>query len=458
MHVCIFPILFARGRWSHDSRMASFDHAHDAIPTVSSVLNDGTLVELLYDHMARTTALAVRQPDGATSVQATLTLATGERLVPYSPRNGLIASRTVLLPSDIGDFRDKRDLAEAVRAFIHRYVDLSPAFEEIATYYVLLTWVYDAFGELPYLRFRGDWGTGKTRALLTVGSLCYKPFFASGASTTSPIFHILDTFGGTLVLDEADLRFSDSTAELTKILNNGTVAGLPVLRTMTTRARELDPRAFHVFGPKLLGMREQFADRALESRFLTEETGQRPLRSDISISLPAERHAEALALRNQLLAWRFHARHEVKADPSKLIAGIAPRLNQTASSLLSLIDDVQVQARVADMLVSEDARLGGERASSAEFTVLSALVALTDRTPNRPIPLGDIADLLSRKILGSAEDSFSRKAVGYVVRVKLRLPTVKSSGVFVVPALARPAIDALATRYGITRERYAPET
>ena len=65
--------------------------------------------------------------------------------------------------------------------------------------------------------FRGDYGTGKTRALLAIGSLCYKPFFASGASTVSPIFHVLDAFGGTLVLDEADLRFSDATADLTKI-------------------------------------------------------------------------------------------------------------------------------------------------------------------------------------------------------------------------------------------------
>ncbi len=116
---------------------------------------------------------------------------------------------------------------------------------------------------------------------------------------------MLDTFGGTLVLDEADLRFSDATAELTKILNNGNVAGMPVLRTMTNRHRELNPHAFTVFGPKLIGMREHFSDRALESRFLTEETGQRPLRADISIHLPGALHQEALALRNRLLAWRF---------------------------------------------------------------------------------------------------------------------------------------------------------
>ena len=59
-----------------------------------------------------------------------------------------------------------------------------------AAHYVLLSWVYDVFNELPYLRFRGDFGTGKTRALIALGSICYKPFFASGSlrrSSTRPI-------------------------------------------------------------------------------------------------------------------------------------------------------------------------------------------------------------------------------------------------------------------------------
>ena len=70
------------------------------------------------------------------------------------------------------------------------------------------------------------------------------------ASTVSPIFHILDMFRGTLVLDEADFRFSDEKAELSKILNNGNVQGFPVLRTMVNQKGEFNPRAFNVFGPK----------------------------------------------------------------------------------------------------------------------------------------------------------------------------------------------------------------
>ena len=95
----------------------------------------------------------------------------------------------------------------------------------------MLTWVYDVFAEVPYLRFKGDFGSGKTRALQVIGAITYKPVFASGASTVSPIFHALDLFRGTLVFDEADFRFSDEKAEVTKIFNAGTTRGFPVLRS-----------------------------------------------------------------------------------------------------------------------------------------------------------------------------------------------------------------------------------
>src|SRR3546814_613772 len=163
---------------------------------------------------------------------------------------------------------------------------------------------------MPYLRFRGDVGTGKTRALTIIGSLCYKPFFASGASTVSPLFHTLDAFRGTLVIDEADFRFSDEKAEIVKILNNGNVKGLPVLRTMQTDQREFNPRAFQVFGPKIVAARGSFEDRALESRFLTEEMGQRRPRRDIPINLPDAHREEALVLRNKLLLYRFRHWHK----------------------------------------------------------------------------------------------------------------------------------------------------
>lgn len=416
-------------------------------PIVSRICEDGTLLEALYDVLKSSTSLAIRTPDGGVSVAPSFTLPNGERLVAYSAGNNLLSTGCVLLPSSLGDFEDKGDLVRDVQSFLHRYVDLSPVFEEIAAHYVLLTWVHDAFSELGYLRFRGDYGTGKTRALLAVGSVCYKPFFASGASTVSPIFHVLDAIGGTLVLDEADLRFSDATADLTKILNNGTVKGLPVLRTMSNRHRELNPHAFRVFGPKLLGMRQSFADKALESRFLTEETGVRGLRPDIPIHTPASLHDEARELRNRLLAWRFRARHTVGPDPSRLVSGVEPRRNQTALALLSIIDDPAVRQRIASELVGEEARVLNERASSIEATMLRALQGALEASSG-PVT---IADATRRFNVSQAEGEgpVSNKWAGWFIRTKLRLRTQRLRGVYVVPRSETRAITTLAARFGV---------
>ncbi|MDQ7812759.1 hypothetical protein [Brevundimonas sp.] len=424
-------------------------------PTVSRVLPDGRLIELLYDPDRRATALAMTGADGTITVQDGIELADGERLVPYAADNNLIATGCVLLPSAVGTFTSQAALVAAVQAFLHRYVDLSPTFEAIAAHYVLLTWVYDAFHELPYLRLRGDYGTGKTRALTAIGALCYKPFFASGASTVSPIFHVLDAFGGTLVLDEADFRFSDATAPLSKILNNGNTAGLPVLRTMTNRHKELNPRAFRVYGPKLVAMRHSFADRALESRFLTEETGQRPLRPEIPIQTPPELHREALDLRNRLLAWRLTQRATIRPAPERQAVGVDPRLNQTALSLLSLMEDPALRARVHEEMGREQRRLSAERASSPEGLLVQALAELFADPARGRVTVSAVTEAFNRLGAESRTPPASPRQVGWRLRERLKLSTTKSNGVFVVPPGERAKVEALAARYGIAVERQA---
>ena len=220
------------------------------VPTFSRVLENGTLVEMIYDPEERRTSFAVAK-DGEWRFEDTVSIDERQRLVPYSPDNSLINNEIVLLPSEPQEYGTEQELVRDIQTFIHRYVDLSPRFEKVATYYTLFSWIYDNYQELPYLRFRGDYGTGKTRGLLVLGSVCNKPIFASACSTISPIFRLIDaTVGGTLVLDEADFRFSDEKAEIVKILNNGNVAGLPVLRTELTPSKEFNPVAYRVYGPK----------------------------------------------------------------------------------------------------------------------------------------------------------------------------------------------------------------
>lgn len=438
------------------SPAADRKRSRDAVPTISRVCADGTIVELLYSAEERKTALVVSRHNGLWNIEQEVRIETGERLVPYSPSNNLIANECVLLPSTVTDYGGKERLLEEIAAFIHRYADLSPAFEKFATYYVLLTWVHDAFNELPYLRFRGDYGTGKTRGLMTIGSICYKPFFASGASTVSPIFHTLDTFGGTLVFDEADLRFSDAKADIVKILNNGNVRGLPVLRTVVTRAKEFNPHAFHVYGPKIIGMRESFEDRALESRFLTEETGQRPLRAGIPIHLPDSLKREALELRNKLLHFRLVNRFAVATDPSVVTPEIEPRLNQTALSLLSLVDSSALRAEMTDILIKQQAELVNERSQTVAAQVLQATIEAFSANSGASVSIREIADGFNARHASDYNRFLSNKAVGTVLRKRLRLVTQKSRGIYVVPISELPKIDVLAKRLGVERLGTSP--
>src|SRR5207249_903703 len=216
-----------------------------ARPTVSTVLPDGSLAEMVCQE--NRTLFCVSK-DSEFRYETNL-LVNGQRLVPYSPRNNLLTNEVVLFPSEPSEYTSEQELVKGIKDFIHCYVDVSPLFEQIASYYVLFSWVYDAFNELPYLRLRGDAGSGKTRFPLTVGSLCYKPIFASGASTVSPLFRILDSMRGTLIVDEGDFRFSDEKAELVKILSNGNGRGFPVLRSEAVSGKEFSPRAYTVFGP-----------------------------------------------------------------------------------------------------------------------------------------------------------------------------------------------------------------
>jgi hypothetical protein len=60
-------------------------------------------------------------------------------------------------------------------------------------------------------------------------------------------------------LDESDFRASDEKAEIVKILNNGNARGFPVLRSEPDRKGEYNPRAYSVFGPKLVATRGFFS-------------------------------------------------------------------------------------------------------------------------------------------------------------------------------------------------------
>jgi hypothetical protein len=424
------------------------EERRNLVSTASAILEDGSIIELLHRTEDRRTLFAFHNA-GRWSLLEHFDLNDKTRLVPFSPKNNLIKNDVVLLPSEPRIYGSEDRLVADVRQFIHRYVDLNPIFEKVATYYVILSWLYDAFNELPYLRLRGDYGSGKTRALLTIGSLCYKAFFASGASTVSPIFHTLDAFRGTLIFDEADFRFSDERAEIVKILNNGNVRGMPVLRTMMNRQREFNPQAFQVFGPKIVATRGSYDDKALESRFITEEMGARQLRTDIPINLPDRFKEEARELRNKLLLYRFHRRHEVKLDESLVDLRLEPRLNQILLPLLSVVTDDNLRKELRSLALETQMGTIAERGLLVEAQVLEILAQLMETSQRPVVPVAEVVIGVAERYGTEYEWPITNRWIGGILRKRLNIRTYKSHGVYVVPATERTKVEILCARYGV---------
>lgn len=402
---------------------------------------DGTMVETVFDPLKRETALLVANESAI--IKESKWEQDGVPIRPIRATNNLIRHGAIRFASDALEFGTVDKLLADIDRYISRYVSLSVDARRLAAGYVLLSWVYDAFNELPYLRFRGDYGTGKTRALLVIGSITYMPFFASGASTVSPIFHTLDTFRGTLIFDEADFRFSDEKAELVKILNNGNAKGFPVLRTRMTVRREFDPQAFVVFGPKIVGMRRTYEDRALESRFLSIDMPPGKA-TGVPINLPEAQETEAIELRNKLLMYRLRHRHTLALDTGLVDHNLEARTNQILLPLLSVLPDPRMRESIRRLAGAREAQLVSERGMTSEGKILEILYG---RALDR-LSLKEIVAIFAEAHRADYQRPITSRYIGSLLR-RLGLILYKSEGVYVLAPGQREVVAALCTRYGI---------
>lgn len=386
--------------------------------------------------------------DGVISEEDTLTLSPSGALHPIPATNNLLAHKVVLLPECVGPKVSAEALAIDIAEHLDRYVALSDDFRIIASWYVILSWVYDRFPQIPYLRLRGDYGSGKTRGLSVIGGLLYKPMFASGATTISPIFHTLDLFRGSLVFDEADFRFSDERAEITKILNSGTVAGFPVLRSVQQDGKVFDPKAFAVFGPKLVAMRHEFSDLALESRFLTEEMGVRPVPAHIPKQLPRSVDVEAKVLRGKLLRFRLDTLWNITPLESANVSGISPRGLQMLLPLLSLAPPPEVRTTLLRHVMREEKDRSTTRTLSPASLLLQVTLAVARKQNTDTVKLRDVvadAMLLHGE---EFERPLTSRYVGSLMRTALRFTLWKSS-VYWVKLPGEAEMRELCSRYGV---------
>jgi hypothetical protein len=413
----------------------------------SEILNDGTIIEMLFNSTEGETSLAMYK-DGEIKKVNSFNYK-GIDLKPHSAEKDLLKSKVILFPSEPIEYRSQKELIRDIQVFIHKYLSISLFFEKIASYYVLFSWIHDDFNELPYLRGLGDYGTGKSRFLQVVGSICYRPIFASGATTVSPIFRILNDFKGTLILDEADFKFSETTAEIIKILNSGFMKGMPVLRCEGNNKKNFDVKAFSVFGPKIIATRQLYKDTALESRMITEDMNLNFTRKDISYNIPDLFYSEALEIRNKLLMFRFRNKGKSKLKPELENREIEPRLNQIAIPLMSIVDDQDIIKEIQQYIKDYNEKIKVDRTLGYSYQILDAICELLDDNWIRPT-VQQVADVFNKNL--SYSEIITPKKMGYLIRKTLDIKTERTRDGYVISEDNKKKIEILRKRYGIKKE------
>jgi len=366
------------------TRTSSNNSSPDAIPAVDTLIrpNDHpnqqisflwtpgqTLAELLYQPR-KGLCFAVKEGGQGIHIRDQV-----NDFRPLEWMESYAKSNAIRLPSEVAKYKDIDEIATKARAFIHRYFECDEVFESVAVLYALHTWIADSVYAVPYLRFLGISGTGKTRASETIGALCYRPLVLAGAATPATMFRMIEAVGGTMLMDEADFQYSNIGSDIAKILNCGYQRSLPVTRMEMTADNRYVPRMYNVFGPKIINGRKPFNDDATESRCLTH-TPRSAERSDIPRQLNNAFEAEARAIRNMAIRWRFDFldKFEVK-DIS--IDSIRPRTNQIILPLMAVaerLNDQRYAQHLLNFAQAIDAQSLEERKTSVEALLIDAFV------------------------------------------------------------------------------------
>ena len=189
--------------------------------------------------------------------------------------------------------------------------------------------------------------------------------------------------------------------------------------------------------------------RDWKAGFLTEEMGSRKLRSDIPINLPGSFKDEARELRNKLLLYRFHRRHEVKLDETLVDPRIEPRLNQILLPLMSVVADDTLRSELRSMALEAQLNLVADRGLLVEAQVLEILAELMSSSERPVVPVSEIATGLIERYGSEYDRPITNRWVGSILRKRLNIRTYKTHGVYVVPMQERSKIELLCRRYGV---------
>lgn len=345
----------------------------------------------------------------------------------YIPDTGdeLIIGNIIKIPKYAQKYGSNFHLKEDLREYLNKYVDIQDDLDrEIVITYILLTWVYDRFSAIPYLRIIGDYGTGKSR-LLKVLNVCYRSLYTSGMASAAPIFRLIHGYGCTLIIDEAEFSNKlDRNDDIKEILRFGKDSDGVVLRCDPTT---FYVKGFKVFGPKILGSRRTTGDDALESRVISIRM-QETKSKDIPLFLDKDEfEAHSQRIRSKLLQYRLQNYFEINplAYKDHIENEVSKRLSEMIAPLICIrkndrdfIDQLLAKTRERQKDMLED------KSMSLDAEILKVIYDLHfvyhDNNP--------LVQDVTHKINCRTNKNYASRFIGSIIRDNFKLTTRHTHG------------------------------
>lgn len=155
-------------------------------------------------------------------------------------------------------------LIDNMRAFIHKYLDVSEEAEGIILDYARKTWE-PLPNEVKYLHFIGGEGSGKSRACAVMAAICRSPIKANDFLTSTGLFAVMSqNYPCTLIVDEAEIFHAKHA------LSSGFDIGHRVMQS-TEVEEKVVVVSFNLFGYKVIASQKRFTDNAIQARCIPIE-------------------------------------------------------------------------------------------------------------------------------------------------------------------------------------------
>jgi hypothetical protein len=261
------------------------------------------------------------------------------------------------------------ELLESVRAFIRRYVVLTPSQVDAVTLWVAHCHAFKAAETTPYLSVRSaEKRSGKSRLLEVLELLVPSPLKTENISVAA-LARSVDQ-GATLLLDEIDSVFGKGKASETQemlrgILDSGYRTGGSYVR-MAGQGASMEPRRFSTFSPKVIsgigGLPGTLEDRSIVIQMKRKLPGEHAERFRFR-----DGRDHAKPIRDRLAAWASSAIKELIDARPDISTQLDDRAADGWEPLLAIADmagdDWPQQARDAALALSvgearEDESLG----------------------------------------------------------------------------------------------------